>query len=60
MYEITLSRFTGEGNVSRESWKDLIAALALCGYELYADEEKIVFKQGNDDEVKEIKTKKEE
>ena len=54
MYQITLSRFVGEGNVSRENWKDLIAALALCGYELYADEEKIVFKQGNDDEVKEI------
>jgi hypothetical protein len=55
MYRITIDRWTGEGETSRESWKDLISALALCGFEVYADEGKIVFETGDGEIVTKIK-----
>jgi hypothetical protein len=54
-YQITISRYTAEDRCTRENWKDLISSLALCGFEVYADEERIVFETGEDEEVKEIK-----
>ena len=36
-------------------WKDLITGLVLSGYEVYGDEERIVFCLGHDDSVKDIK-----
>jgi hypothetical protein len=53
MKQITISRFTGAGEVSRETWKELISALVLAGYEIYGDEERIVFTLGEDDKVEE-------
>ena len=32
-------------------WKELISALVLVGYEVYADEDKLVFTLGHDDQV---------
>lgn len=49
MTKIKISRYTEVNKVPRETWKDLIASLALCGYEVIADEEWIFFKLGNDD-----------
>jgi hypothetical protein len=54
-YQITISRYTAEDRCTRENWKDLISSLALCGFEVYADEERIVFETGGDEKVKEIK-----
>ena len=53
--QIKISRYHGVGDVADNRWKELISALALAGYEVYADEEMIVFDLGDDDEVKEIK-----
>lgn len=53
-YRITIGRWAGEGDASRDNWKDLISSLVLCGFEVYADEEKIVFKTGEDEKVEEI------
>jgi len=55
MKQITISRWMADRKVSRENWKDLIASLVLSGYEVYADEERIVFTLGEDDKVKELK-----
>lgn len=54
IYRITLDRWNGTEEVSRETWKDLISALALAGFELYADEGTIVFKTGDGEIVEEI------
>jgi len=54
-YQITISRFSGDAEVSKENWKDLISALVLAGYEVYGDDNKIVYKLGYDDELKEVK-----
>ena len=55
MKQITISRYTGVGEVSRKTWKELITSLVLSGYEVYGDEERIVFTLGDGDSVKEIK-----
>lgn len=52
--QIKLTRYTGLGDLSRETWKDLIAALVLAGYEVYGDEENIIFDLGDGDEVKDV------
>jgi len=51
--EIIISRWSGVGNVSKENWKDLISALCLVGYQVYADEDCITFPLGNEDEIRE-------
>ena len=52
MNQIKLSRWCGDGTrVAKEDWKDLISSLALSGYEVYADNEQIVFTLGDDDIV---------
>jgi hypothetical protein len=53
-YKITLDRWTGTEEVSRETWKDLISALALSGFQVYADEERITFETGDGEIVEEI------
>ena len=53
MKEITLSRWTEVEKVSRETWKELISSLVLSGYEVYADEDKVVFTLGNEDSIEE-------
>ena len=53
--QIKINRCAGTGDVSRETWKELISALALAGYEVYADEENIVFKLGDGDECSDVK-----
>ena len=55
--QITIDRYNGEGPVSRETWKELISSLVLCGYEVYGDEKKIVFDLGEWDEVRGIEEK---
>ena len=55
---IKLSRFTGCGKVKRKDWKDLIFGLVMCGYEVYADEDNIVFELGDNDTYNEEKGKK--
>lgn len=39
------------GESKRRDWKALIVALVLVGYEVYADDERIVFKLGGGDKV---------
>lgn len=53
-YQITISRFSGDSEVSKENWKGLISALVLVGYEVYGDDNKIVYKLGNDDTLEEV------
>ena len=53
--QITIDRWTGTEEMSREAWKDLISALVLSGYEVYGDEGKIVFTLGNGDSIQEVK-----
>ena len=53
--QITIDRYSGDGQVARDNWKDLISALVLAGYEVYGDDDKIVFKLGDDDKIDEIK-----
>lgn len=54
MKQITIDRFNGVEDVSKENWKDLISALVLTGYEVYGDDTEITFKLGSDDVVKEV------
>ena len=53
MKQITITRWHGSGKIERKNWKELISSLALAGYEIYADEENIVFTLGEDDQIKE-------
>ena len=53
--QITISRLAVEGKVSRKNWKELISSLVLAGYEVYGDEDKIIFILGNEDSIEEIK-----
>ena len=53
--QITIDRWSGVEELSREAWKDLISALVLSGYEVYGDEGKIIFTLGNGDVVQDIK-----
>jgi len=55
MKQLTIDRWSGVERVPKENWKDLISSLVLCGYEVYGDNDRIVFNLGNDDMVKEIK-----
>lgn len=55
--QVTIDRWAGVEETSRETWKDLISALVLSGYEVYGDEGKIVFTLGDGDVVKEIEEK---
>lgn len=57
-YQITINRWAGIKEVSKENWKDLISSLVLNGYEVYGDEEKIIFTLGVDDTIKEIEDEK--
>ena len=52
--QITIDRFCGDKDLPKENWKDLISSLVLAGYEVYGDDEKIVFLLGYDDKYKEI------
>lgn len=52
--QITIDRWSGSEEVSRESWKDLISALVLVGYEVYGDDGKIVFTLGDGDIIQDI------
>jgi len=54
MHKITIERYVGEANLSREGWKDLISALVLSGYEVYGDEDKLTFTLGDGDTVEEL------
>lgn len=53
-YKITIDRWTGTGEISREGWKDLISALVLSGFEVYGDEGKISFVTGDGEIVEKI------
>ena len=56
MKQLTLTRMRGDcSDTPMPIWKDLIASLVLSGWEIYGDEEKIVFTLGDEDEVSEIK-----
>jgi len=50
---IKIDRWSGLEEVSRETWKDLISALVLVGYEVYGDEGKISFRLGDGDSIEE-------
>ena len=52
--QLQLSRFRDIEDIPLNLWKDAISAIVLLGYEVYADEEKIVFTLGNDDVVKDV------
>ena len=54
-YKITIDRYCGDGTVSDKNWKNLISSLVLAGYEVYGDDEKIVYNLGYDDKCEEIK-----
>ena len=51
-YQITISRYNGCDEVCKEDWKNLISSLVLAGYEIYGDNEIIVFTLGHDDKIK--------
>ena len=51
MKQITITRWNGVGEIPDKRWKELISALVLSGYEVYGDEERIVFILGHEDEV---------
>ena len=53
MKKLIIDRYSGIDEISRETWKDLISALVLVGYEVYGDEDKIIIKLGNDDVIEE-------
>lgn len=53
--QITIDRWGGVDEISRETWKDLISALVLSGYEVYGDDGKLVFTLGSGDVVQEVK-----
>lgn len=57
MKQITIDRWTNLEQIERQNWKDLISALVLAGYEVYADEGKIVFTLGDNDTVEDIGVK---
>ncbi len=51
--KITIFRWSGDRDMSKENWKDLISALVLAGYEVYGSDEDITFETGSDDIVEE-------
>ena len=51
--KVIIKRYHSIEDISRENWLNAISALVMLGYEVYADEEQIVFTLGHDDEVKE-------
>jgi hypothetical protein len=53
-YQIKVSRFSGDAELSKENWKDLISALVLAGYEVHGDDYRIIYNLGYDDELREI------
>ena len=53
-YRITIDRWSKINEISRENWKDLISSLALCGFEVYADESTVTFLTGDGEIVEEI------
>jgi len=55
---ITLSRFSGTGDLPMPLWKDAISAIALMGYELYADEENLSFVLGSGDIIEEVESER--
>lgn len=54
-HRITIDRFSGTDEITKENWKDLISALVLCGFEVYGDDGKIMFETGNGEVVEKIK-----
>jgi len=52
--QMTISRWTGVNKVPRKAWKDLISSLVLAGYEVYGDEDKVIFTLGDGDLIEEI------
>ena len=48
--KLKIFRYSCE-KIKIKRWKELISALVMCGYEVYADEDYIVFKLGVDDIV---------
>lgn len=53
-HRITIDRWAGIDEIPRETWKDLISALVLSGFEIYGDESKISFITGDGEIVEEI------
>jgi len=54
MKKLKIGRELEEDIIDKENWKDLISALALCGYEVNANELGIVFELGEGDAIVEI------
>ena len=54
MKRLKINRYNGVGQCSKEDWKELISALVMVGYEVYADDDNIVFTLGIEDNVKEV------
>ena len=55
MKQVTMLRERGDcTDTPLPLWKDLITGLVLSGYEVYGDEERVVFCLGCDDSVKDI------
>jgi len=52
--QLTIDRYNGCEQIEIERWKDLISSLVLCGYEVYGDNDRLMFTLGYDDKVKEI------
>lgn len=52
--QITIDRFPNLEPISKENWKDLISALVLAGYEVYGDDERIIFCLGDSDTIQEV------
>lgn len=52
--QITMSRWAGDKRLSYEIWRDLIASLVMAGYTVYADDDAMRYKLGNEDEAREV------
>lgn len=52
--QVIINRWNSENKVEKDDWKNLISALVLAGYEVYGDNEEIVFTLGWNDNFKEI------
>lgn len=51
MKKLRISRYSGAMDVELREWRDLIAALVMVGYEVYADKDAITFSLSDCDEI---------
>jgi len=51
---VHIDRWNSTEEISRETWKDLIASLVLAGFEVYGDEGTIKFVLGSGESIEEI------